>query len=367
MSGHPHFRLRDDRLQCGGDWRLPEVAAVEPLLARLNMTGLDRLVLDTRDVGAMDMAGARLLARLAARAGDTGIRVTVEGEDRHRRLMERVADVVRPRVMREPDEGLLSEIGRQSWYHWHELAGSLAFIGATTHALAPVLIRPWTLRWRRFMAELEQAGVRAVPIVGLLTFLVGIVISYQLKTGLEGYGGSVYLPELLTTTMTRELAPLIVAIVVAGRTASAYAAELGTMKINQEIDALRTLGVSPFDMLVIPKLLALVVALPLLTVLAGLAGIMGGVTVTSLANELTLTDFFNRLPVGMSHRHLWLGLFKTPVFAILIAVIGCRQGMAVERGAEGVGQATTRAVVQAIFSVILVNAIFSIFYNLLSM
>lgn len=367
MSAHPSFRLDQDRLHCSGDWRLPEVGDVEAVLDRLELAGPGRLILDTRDVGAMDMAGARLLVRLSDRARDAGLDVSHEGEPRHVRLFKRVSRVARPQVMHEPDEGLLSEIGRQTWHHWRELAGSLAFIGATTHALLPALLRPWSLRWRRLMAELEQAGVRAVPIVGLLTFLVGIVISYQLKTGLEGYGGNVFLPELLTTTMTRELAPLIVAIVVAGRTASAYAAELGTMKINQEIDALRTLGVSPFDMLVVPKLLALVVALPLLTVLAGLAGIMGGVAVTSLANELTLTDFFNRLPVGMSHRHLWLGLFKTPVFAILIAVIGCRQGMAVERGAEGVGQATTRAVVQAIFAVILVNAIFSIFYNLLNM
>jgi phospholipid/cholesterol/gamma-HCH transport system permease protein len=367
MSARPRFSLESGRLRCEGDWRLPDVAEVETGLEQLDLTARQDLTLDTSDVGSMDMAGARLLVRLQDRAEQAGGTVRHKGHERHARLMERVASVARPSQLREPEEGVLSDIGRQTWHHWHELADSLAFVGATAHALLPALARPWTLRWRRLFAELEQAGVRAVPIVALLTFLVGIVISYQLKTGLEGYGGSVFLPELLTTTMTRELGPLIVAIVVAGRTASAYAAELGTMKINQEIDALRTLGVSPFDMLVIPKLLALVVALPLLTVLAGLAGMMGGVAVTSLANELTLTDFFNRLPVGMSHRHLWLGLFKTPVFAILIAVIGCRQGMAVQRGAEGVGQATTRAVVQAIFSVILINAVFSIFYNLLNM
>lgn len=367
MVSQASFRLDEGHLHCEGHWRLPDVGDVAASLDALSLDGLEVLTIDTRAVTALDMAGARLLARVGERARTAGVRVAHDGTDRHHRLLGHVSEIPRPAQVREPGEGLLSEIGRQTVHHWRELLGGLDFIGEASRTLLPSLVRPWTLRWRRLFAELEHAGVRAVPIVGLLTFLVGIVITYQLRSGLEGYGGTVFLPELLTTTMLRELGPMIVAIVVAGRTASAYAAELGTMKINQEIDALRTLGISPFDMLVVPKVLALVIALPLLTVLAGLTGIFGGITVNALANEMTMSDFFSRLPVGMSHRHLWLGLFKTPVFAVVIAVIGCRQGLAVSRGAEGVGQATTSAVVQAIFAVIVINALFSIFYNQLGL
>jgi len=261
----------------------------------------------------------------------------------------------------------LARLGKLSHAHGRELLDSLAFVGETSRELLPRLIRPWRLRGRRFMSELEQAGVNALPIVGLLSFLVGIVIAYQLTTSLESYGATAVLPELLSSTILRELGPLVVAIVMAGRTASAYAAQLGTMKINEEIDALKTLGISPFDMMVLPKLLALVVAVPLLTVLANLTGMLGGVMVNWLAYDQSLMDFMRRLPEGMGHRHLWLGLVKAPVFAVLIAIIGCRQGLRVERGAEGVGRATTTAVVQAIFAVIVINAFFSILFNVLGL
>jgi len=367
MSVQASIRFEQGQLFCEGDWRLPAVGRVEEKLDRLPISANSELLIDTRSVEALDLAGARLLQRVVERAEQAGLSVSYELEDRHQRLLELVATVPTLDGAALEYENLLSRIGRHSRDHWIELKGFLAFVGETWMELVPRLIRPWRFRGRRLVSELEQAGVNAVPIVSLLSFLVGIVIAYQLSSGLEGYGATLFLPELLSTTILRELGPLIVAIVVAGRTASAYAAQLGTMKINEEIDALRTLGISPFDMLVLPKFLALLLALPLLTVLASLTGILGGVVVNWASHDLSLMDFMRRLPEGMGHRHLWLGLAKAPVFAAVIAIIGCRQGMRVTRGAEGVGHATTTAVVQAIFSVIVINAIFSIFYNVMGL
>ncbi|MDQ2070035.1 MlaE family ABC transporter permease [Natronospira bacteriovora] len=361
------IQLRGETLDCRGQWRLPAVASVESELEALRLSGHAALTLRTRDVDSLDLAGARLLQRLIERAEAAGVPIQLDAGDAHRRLIHLASQVHRPQTRSTRRDGLLSVIGQRSIEHVQEFRGFLAFVGEAASELLPRLLRPWTFRGRRLVNELEQAGLYAVPIVALLSFLVGMVIAYQLRSGLETYGATLFLPELLTSTILRELGPLIVAIVVAGRTASSFAAQLGTMKINEEIDALRTLGISPFDMMVLPKLLALLIALPLLTVLSGLAGILGGVLVTWMTYDQGLVEFFNRLPQGMGVRHLWLGLAKAPVFAAVIAIIGCRQGLRVQRGAEGVGRATTTAVVQAIFAVIVINAAFSILFNILGL
>ena len=361
------FNMQEGRLQCLGDWRLPAVAAVEPDLDALSLATLDALTIDTSAVEALDLGGARLLQRLRERAEAAGITTALEAGDAHRRLLDLVADVPDALQTSVRRPSLLAIIGEHSIDHGRELKGFLAFVGETSSEVLPRLFRPWTFRGRRLISELEQTGVYAVPIVALLTFLVGMVIAYQLSIGLQSYGATIFLPELLTTTILRELGPMIVAIVVAGRTASSFAAQLGTMKINEEIDALRTLGISPFDMMVLPKFVALLIALPLLTILANVAGMLGGVVVTWIAHDQGLGEFLGRLPQGMGVRHLWLGLAKAPVFAAMIALIGCHQGLRVERGAEGVGRATTTAVVQAIFAVIVINAAFSIMFNVLGL
>ncbi|MEA5446220.1 MlaE family lipid ABC transporter permease subunit [Gammaproteobacteria bacterium AB-CW1] len=363
MGAPATVQLEGQSLTCAGEWRLPGVAALEARLEQLSLPR-GRLEISGEALEGLDVAGARLLHRLVSRVEAAGGEVNLHLCEEHRRLLELAARVRRPERLHEPRESFLSEVGRVSWEHWWEFRGFLGFLGEVVAEFARRLLRPSTARPRRFLNELEQGGVRAVPIVAVLSFLVGLVIAYQLSTALDTYGATVFLPELLTTTMLRELGPLIVAILVAGRTASSYAAELGTMKINEEIDALRTLGISPFDMLILPKLLALIFALPLLTVLAGLSGMLGGALVNWAVHEQGVTAFLQRLPEGMSYRHFWLGLVKAPVFAAVIALIGCRQGLRVKRGAGGVGQATTRAVVQAIFAVIVINAVFSIIYNL---
>lgn len=358
------FQFSQGSLRCDGDWRLPDVARIEAALAQLPLDGLDTLDLDTHAVGQLDLGGSRLLARLAERARRNGIRVNYHVPDAHQSIIALVATVPYPELLRKPRRGLLAGIGRSTWEQWREFRDFLAFVGETFYELFLRFSRPTRFRPRRLLAEMEHGGVRAIPIVAVLSFLVGVVIAYQLSTALEPYGAAVFLPELLTITILRELGPLVVAIVVAGRTASAYAAELGTMQINEEIDALRTLGISPYDMLVLPKVLGLLLVLPLLAVLADISGMAGGVVVNWIVHGQGLESFLRRLPEGMDQRDLWLGLSKTPVFAVVIAAIGCRHGLRVARGAGGVGHATTRAVVQAIFAVIVVNAVFSVVFNM---
>ncbi|MFO8152590.1 MlaE family ABC transporter permease [Thioalkalivibrio sp.] len=358
------FQFSPGSLRCEGDWRLPDVARIERALEGLPVDDTDTLEVDTHAVAQLDLGGSRLLARLAERAQRSGVRVNYHVPDAHRNIISLVETVPRPEVFHKAGPGPLGGIGRAAVEQWRELLGFLAFVGETFHELFLRFSQPTRFRPLRLLAEMEHGGVRAVPIVAVLSFLVGVVIAYQLSTALEPYGAAVFLPELLTITILRELGPLVTAIVVAGRTASAYAAELGTMQINEEIDALRTLGVSPYDMLILPKVLGLLLVLPLLTVLADISGMGGGVLVNWVAHGQGVASFLNRLPEGMDQRHLWLGLSKTPVYAVVIAAIGCRQGLRVARGAGGVGQATTRAVVQAIFAVIVVNAVFSVVFNM---
>lgn len=358
------FQFSQGSFQCAGEWRLPDVAGIEGALERLSLDDVKTLTIDTRGIAEMDLGGARLLARVAERARRNGLTTEYRMSDAHRSMIALVETVPYPDLLRRPRRGILDGIGRATWHQWREFQGFLGFVGETFHELFLRFSHPTRFRPRRLLAEMEEGGVRAVPIVAVLSFLIGVVIAYQLSTALEPYGAAVFLPELLTTTIVRELGPLVVAIVVAGRTASAYAAELGTMKINEEIDALRTLGVSPYDMLILPKVLGLFLVLPFLTILADVSGMAGGVLVNWIVQGQGLESFLRRLPEGTDQRHVWLGLSKAPVFAVVIAAIGCRHGLRVARGAGGVGQATTQAVVQAIFAVIVVNAVFSVVFNM---
>ncbi|MGB2974007.1 MAG: ABC transporter permease, partial [Candidatus Competibacter sp.] len=198
------------------------------------------------------------------------------------------------------------------------------------------------------------------PIIALLSFMMGVVIAYQGGQQLKAYGANIFIVELISLTMLRELAPLITAIIVAGRTGSAYTAQIGTMQITEEVDALRTIGISPMDLLVIPKLLALVVALPLLTVFADALSVFGGMVMAQTLLAVNFSDFLDRVPQVVTLTSFLLGVGKAPVFAAIIALVGCYQGFHVRGGADSVGRQTTVSVVQSIFLVIAADALFSV-------
>lgn len=357
-------------IQCSGHWTRTGLA---PLAAR----GLEALpptrpggwTLDASAMLGLDLTGARQLHRLQERLRARGDSVTLEGErpEHMDGLLAFTERAVNERQPPPPPPGPLERLGREAVSRLGHAWSFLGFVGELAVEALPRLARPWTIRWKQLAAEIQKAGVQALPIIGLLAFLTGLVIAYQGGDTLERYGANIFLVELVSVTMLREMAPMLTAIVVAGRTGSSWAAQLGTMKITEEIDALRTLGISPFDMLILPRLMALMVVLPLLTIYADVLGILGGMLVADMMFGVAMHDFINRLPEAIAPSHLWVGLIKAPVFALIIVGIACFQGMRVKGSAESVGRATTITVVQAIFLVIVTDAAFSIVFNLVGL
>ena len=322
---------------------------------RFDLSGLDEF----------DTVGAWLLYRSTRELRETGRQVSLDGVDTaSARLLELVeANATTSATVSTPVIGMFEEIGRESEQQLHNYGNFLAFIGETASTLGRALLAPKRIRWQRVITELQLAGVNALPIVGLLAFLLGIVIAYQGGTVLRDYGANVFIVDIVALSMVRELAPLITAIIVSGRTGSAYTAQIGTMLVTEEIDALRSIGISPQELLVLPKLIALVIALPLLTVYADVMGLIGGMVMASSLLGLSATTFVDRLAEAVSATSFLTGIGKAPVFALVIALVGCFQGFQAFGSAEGVGRQTTISVVQSIFLVIVIDALFSIAFN----
>ncbi|HYB56378.1 MAG TPA: ABC transporter permease, partial [Alphaproteobacteria bacterium] len=213
------------------------------------------------------------------------------------------------------------------------------------------------------VSHMERTGLDAMPIVGLLSFLIGVVIAYQGADQLRKFGAEVFVVNLLGISILREMGILLTAIIVAGRSGSAFTAEIGTMRVNEEVDAMITLGLDPIEVLVLPRTLALVLTLPLLTFYADIMGLAGGCLMAISTLDLTIAQFLKQLQTSVAIEHFWVGMYKSPVFAFVIAMIGCYEGLNVERSAESVGRQTTKSVVEAIFLVIVLDAVFSIFFT----
>jgi phospholipid/cholesterol/gamma-HCH transport system permease protein len=246
-----------------------------------------------------------------------------------------------------------------------QLYAGASFTGEVTLALLRGMRHPSVLRLRPILYNIQSAGTAALPIVGLLAFLLGIVVAYQGADQLRRYGANIFIVDLVGLSMAREFAPLITAIIVAGRSGSAYAAQIGAMKTSEEIDAMRTLGIAPLEMLVLPKLVALLIALPLLTVFADISGVAGGMVMANSRLDVSFADFLDRLGDAVSVSSFLVGIGKAPVFAAIIALTGCFQGFLAEGGADSVGRQTTRSVVQSIFLVIVADALFSVLFSIL--
>ena len=266
-----------------------------------------------------------------------------------------------------PRHGMLHRCGEQAVVGGRQALAFVGFVGEVGMALAAALRQPQRLRWRVVLREVEIGGFQALPIVGLTSFLLGVVVAYQGAEQLRNYGANVFVVELVGYAMLREFAPLITAIIIAGRSGSAYAAQIGTMVVTEEVDALRTLGISPQERLVLPKLLALALALPLLTVFADVTGVLGGMVMARSQLDIGFGEFISRFGRVMQGTAFLIGVGKAMVFAIIIVLIGCFQGFRTHGSADSVGRQTTLSVVQAIFLVIVVDAVFSVAFNLLDL
>jgi len=285
----------------------------------------------------------------------------------HAALLEMVAatDVGTAAATRAVAPSFLERTGALAWDSARQLLQMLSFIGEVARTALQSAQRPGRIRGRTVLYNVRTAGFDALPITGLLCFLMGVVIAYQGATQFRRYGANIFVVDLVGLAMLRELSPLLTAIIVAGRSGSAYAAQIGTMKVTEEIDALRTVGIAPIELLVLPKILALMIALPLLTVYADLLGIAGGMVMAKSELDVNYPDFIDRLQYALRISDFVVGIGKAPIFAAIIAVVGCFQGFQVSGDAESVGRKTTISVVQSIFLVIVADALFSVVFNFL--
>lgn len=256
----------------------------------------------------------------------------------------------------------LAATGQQVMGLWSQQRQLLAFIGLVLATFFSILLRPRRWRFTAMIAHIQQSGLNAVPIVALLTFMVGAVVAFLGATVLADFGATIYTIDLVAFSFLREFGVLLAAILLAGRTASAFTAQLGAMKSNEEIDALQAQGLDPIELLVLPRVMAMLISLPLLAFVGMLSGLLGGAVVATLSLDISLTQFMTTLQKDVSVMHFLVGLSKAPVFAFVIAVIGCLEGFKVSGSAQSVGEHTTSSVVQSIFMVILIDALAALFF-----
>jgi len=266
--------------------------------------------------------------------------------------------------IQEPKEifilSYLENVGKLAFEGYKTLATFFSFTGELAHFALAAFLKPQTIRLKATLYHIEQSGAGALPIILLTSFLIGIVIAYQGATQLEKFGANIFIVEMVTISAVRELAPLLTAIVIAGRSASAYAAQIGVMKITDEVDAMSSMGFSPWNFLVLPRLFALIISLPLLVFFADIVSIFGGMVIATTKLDVSFVEFIDRIKATVALKHLIIGLIKAPIFGCIIATIGCFRGFQIDSSTESVGKYTTISVVNAIFWVIAMDAIISV-------
>ncbi|MDP3539462.1 MAG: MlaE family lipid ABC transporter permease subunit [Azonexus sp.] len=354
-----------------GSWTARGIAAVDRQFEAFSRPSGSTLLIDGTNIEALDTAGAWIVQKLLFRLRKNSVVVEIRGlRPAFARLLELIGQEIGDQpAAPSPAEppGKLENLGRSSAALLEQSLALLAFIGECTVALGRSLANPARLRWRPILFNIRSAGFDALPIVGLLSFLLGVVVAYQGADQLRQYGANIFVADLVGLSMLREFAPLITAIIVAGRSGSAYAAQIGTMAVTEEIDAMRTIGIAPLEMLVLPKIIALLIALPLLTVFADVLGVFGGMLMARAQLAVSYAEFLDRFVKNVSVTAYLIGIGKAPIFAAIIVTIGCFQGFRTHGGADSVGRQTTRSVVQSIFLVIVADALFSVAFSALDL
>ncbi|HTO82371.1 MAG TPA: MlaE family lipid ABC transporter permease subunit [Methylomirabilota bacterium] len=357
-------------LKAGGRWTLAASRALDAALRRLTIADARNVLFDLTDIEALDTAGAWLIKRTQLDLSAAGIAGTVRGAKAgHAALLARVSDVGAPPPLAPHPRfhlvDILEHLGEALFHGLRQARDLLNFFGALLFAAARVIRHPGRIRFISFVSHVQLHGLNAMPIIGILLFLVGIVVAYQGVGQLSRFGAQIYTVDLVGISVLREMGVLISSIVIAGRSGSAFTAQLGTMQVNEEIDAIRTMGLDPLEVLVLPRILALMIALPLLTFFADIMAILGGAFMSTLTIDITFAQFLSLLNQAVTLTHFWVGMVKAPIFALLIAMVGCFEGMRVRGSAESVGRLTTQAVVEALFLVIVVDAFFSVLFSFL--
>ncbi|EMI1819577.1 MlaE family ABC transporter permease [Klebsiella variicola] len=357
------------RIAASGDWVLAHYAYLELAVSALQPQLLSNAIFDLSQLGTLDTAGATLLVKLIGEKNVLELERIAPTLPLERRVLlqtvrSALQNYVTPPAQHQPGivTELLANIGKSVESFWQNLVALIGFIGLTMEVLFATLLRPAHWRVTSLVANLQQIGLNAVPIIALLTFMVGAVIAFLGSTVLSTFGASIFTVQLVAFSFLREFAVLLAAILMAGRTASAFTAQIGLMKANEEIDAIQTMGLNPVELLVLPRVLALLVALPMMTFIGMICGILGGIVVCALTLDISPTMFLTIMQNNVGFEHFWVGMIKAPVFAFLIAIIGCLEGFKVSGSAESVGEHTTASVVHSIFVVILLDAVAALFF-----
>jgi phospholipid/cholesterol/gamma-HCH transport system permease protein len=361
------------RLTLTGEWSVREFGALDTQLTGVEFSGARRVLIDAQPLELLDVSGAWALHEFIGRARTAGLDVRFSGSPptQLKLLDETLTQAARgverpPSAPPPPPHGLLLRyliaVGREAELAYRDSRSGLAFLGRATATAARALWRPRELRPVSIVRHVYDTGITALPITALIAFLISVIIAYMSARQLQGLGADIYVVDLVTIGVLRELGVLLTAIIVAGRSGSAFAAELGSMRLNEEVDALIATGVDPFEVLVVPRIVGLVIALPLLTVVADLVGLAGGAVLCRFLLDMPFSQYLARVNDAISPTTFWVGIIKAPVFALLIAVAGCYRGLQVRDSARELGRLVTVAVVQAIFFVILADALFAVLF-----
>ncbi len=356
-------------LRISGDWTLHHYAILKHRIMEFSEPLPPDILIDWDETVVLDTAGAALLAELLGTARIANLTAQNTNLPAERlALLHTIATALAesqettPQPAHSTISEILAHIGEVMIRLWQQQVALTGFIGLTLETLVKSLFRPSRWRVTSLVAHIEQTGLNAVPIIALLTFLVGAVVAFLGATVLFDFGASIYTVDLVAFAFLREFGVLLTAILMAGRTASAFTAQIGSMKANEEIDAIRALGLNPIELLVLPRVLAMLISLPILTFIAMACGIIGGALVCSLELNISPRLFLTIMQRDISLTHFWVGISKAPLFAFIVAVIGCLEGFKVSGSAQSVGEHTISSVVQSIFMVILLDALAALFF-----
>jgi len=358
-------------LEVGGDWTVYSVRGLRRELTRQARKAPRRAagLIDANGVRHLDTTGVLEILRYADPGQGTGKEARVETQeaahaDLFRVVQDNMAKTTPPAQHINWLAHWLEEVGLSFVHLWSQIIALCAFFGEILVVFAEACLQPKRFRMASVVRQMLEVWVKALPIVGVLCFLIGVVLAYQGVQQLRQFGAETFTVEAVAIGIFRELGVLLTAIIVAGRSGSAFTAQIGTMQVNQEVDAMRTMGLNPIEWLVLPRIIALVLSMPLLAFWGDMAGVLGGAVACTVYLDFTFVQFFDRLRDQVGIWHFYTGMIKAPIFGAIIAAIGCFEGLQVHGSAESVGQLTTRSVVEAIFCVIVLDAVFSVIFLL---